>query len=264
MRFNAKTLVSGLLLMLSIHACYSPGTRFDAINIMHEQVEEQMKGLTVHTDLTVLGLEGRKLRLDACFYDIADSGRNKDLGGTSVFLSPVSDEDSFRDVTLFLPYSNLMHSLGSNGYRCKLILTDMDSGEDIAESDYQDFTVFYFKHFCPVCGGTGIIEYMPGDLLAPRYPCRTCDGSKFVEVGYGNLDGAFPVPAINPQSIPQKTRPRYVIEQDLREARERLADMYIDRENCTSVVLKPTYNSLIRNQEEYINRLEAELSASRR
>lgn len=34
---------------------------------------------------------------------------------------------------------------------------------------------------CPMCNGTGIFEFMPGDIMAPRYQCSGCNGSGRVD-----------------------------------------------------------------------------------
>ncbi len=34
---------------------------------------------------------------------------------------------------------------------------------------------------CPMCNGTGIFEYMPGDVMAPRERCTGCNGTGAVD-----------------------------------------------------------------------------------
>ncbi len=42
------------------------------------------------------------------------------------------------------------------------------SSRDNAKS--QSYTI------CPMCNGTGVFEFMPGDVRAPRYTCTGCNG----------------------------------------------------------------------------------------
>lgn len=30
---------------------------------------------------------------------------------------------------------------------------------------------------CPMCGGTGVFDYMPGDVMAPKQTCTGCGGN---------------------------------------------------------------------------------------
>lgn len=124
---------------------------------------------------------------------------------------------------------------------------------------------------CPMCGGTGVFELMPGDALSPRQVCQGCGGNKVVTaeqaqalanaqaqvnamMGGGGNGGYAPAPS---------GRSAYEIELDLRKAYELLASMQSEYENCTSVVAQSQYPQMIAEQREYIQRLEAELRNAR-
>lgn len=34
---------------------------------------------------------------------------------------------------------------------------------------------------CPMCGGTGVFDFMPGDAFAPKQQCSACKGSGMVD-----------------------------------------------------------------------------------
>ena len=41
---------------------------------------------------------------------------------------------------------------------------------------------------CPLCGGDGIYEYMPGDIFAPKEKCATCNGTGYVDAKKARKD----------------------------------------------------------------------------
>lgn len=119
---------------------------------------------------------------------------------------------------------------------------------------------------CPMCGGTGIFDYMPGDIMAPKVKCEACSGTgqcdaetaghlqqMFNDInimfdgGCGNYGGYGSV------------RSASEIEYDLQKAYDLLESMKNDYNNCSSGVLKAQYPSMIEQQEARIAQLEAEL-----
>lgn len=122
---------------------------------------------------------------------------------------------------------------------------------------------------CPMCGGTGIFDYMPGDVFAPKVECPSCQGHGVCDIkraqeaiqakaqaealmgggGYGGgYDGNY-----------SSGRSAYEIEYGLRKAYDLLQSMEEDYRNCTSGVIAAQYPSMIANQKERIRQLEAEL-----
>lgn len=119
---------------------------------------------------------------------------------------------------------------------------------------------------CPMCNGSGVFEFMPGDVMAPRQTCSGCQGKgqvdrataqKIIEAkqqiddmmgnnnGYDNSGGSG--------------RSANEIEYDLQKAQEQLADMIENRDNCDIYTLIPQWNQMIREQKERIAQLENEL-----
>ncbi len=119
---------------------------------------------------------------------------------------------------------------------------------------------------CPMCNGTGIFDFMPGDVMALKQTCGACNGSGMCDVNtaqqvmqakeqieamMGGGEGAY--------SSGGSGREAYQIEYDLKKAYELLEGMQQDYENCTSGVIRAQYPRMIAEQKERIRQLEAEL-----
>lgn len=121
---------------------------------------------------------------------------------------------------------------------------------------------------CPMCNGTGIFDFMPGDVMAPKQICSACNGNGVCDVntaqqvmqakaqidammgGGGSADG---------YSSGGNGRDAYQIEYELNKAYELLEGMQQDYENCSSGVIRAQYPQMIADQKERIRQLEAEL-----
>ena len=44
-------------------------------------------------------------------------------------------------------------------------------------ADYVDESESSQQVQCPMCGGTGVFELMPGDVMAPKQTCTGCGGN---------------------------------------------------------------------------------------
>ena len=73
---------------------------------------------------------------------------------------------------------------------------DEESSEEESESGTQASATQMVR--CPMCGGTGIYEFMPGDVVAPRVTCSGCNGSGAVtpEVAQELVNGKAQVDAM--------------------------------------------------------------------
>lgn len=121
-----------------------------------------------------------------------------------------------------------------------------------------------------MCQGTGSFSFMPGDIMAPVQTCSLCGGQRvctadeaeqFIQMKQ-NIDammngggGAY--------NRGGSGRSASAIKNDLRKARELLEDMEEDYHNSSSVVVRSQYPSIISNQKEYIEQLEAQLRNAR-
>ncbi len=125
---------------------------------------------------------------------------------------------------------------------------------------------------CPMCSGTGVFDYLPGDAFAPKEVCPACEGKgvcsteraqeaiqakaqaeAIMNGGYNNGGGYYNGGGYG------SGRSAYEIENDLRKAYELLESMEEDYRNCSSGVIKEQYPQMIANQRERIAQLEAEL-----
>lgn len=139
---------------------------------------------------------------------------------------------------------------------------DNGSENSITVDDEQQMYV------CPMCDGTGVFEYMPGDVMAPREVCQGCGGNKVVteeqaeaiiqtkEQAEAVMNGGTVGGNYNPGG---RGRSAYEIEMELKEAYELLEDMEYNYENCTGTVTASQYPIMITTQKLRISQLEAEL-----
>lgn len=147
-----------------------------------------------------------------------------------------------------------------------------NGGWSSAQSDDYDYSNSHQTQMvsCPMCGGTGVFDYMPGDAFAPKYQCPACNGNgvctaqqaqeaiqakaqaeAMMNGGYSS-GGGYSNGGGSGRSVEQ-------IEYDLRKAYDLLKSTQEDYNNCTSGVLKAQYPQMIADQKAYIARLEAEL-----
>lgn len=172
---------------------------------------------------------------------------------------------SFNTRTLFVGGIVLFISCGntpknsSNGN-----FLDGYSSDEANHSEYVEQTQMVI---CPMCNGTGIFEFMPGDVMAPKQTCGACNGSGVCDVNTAQqvmqakaqVDAMMGGNSSGDYSSSGSGRSAYDIEYDLKKAYELLESMEEDYNNCTSVVLKTQYPRMIADQKERIRQLEAEL-----
>lgn len=121
---------------------------------------------------------------------------------------------------------------------------------------------------CPMCNGTGIFDFMPGDVMAPKQTCGACNGNGVCDVNTAHqvMQAKAQVDAMmggggsaGGYSSGGSGREAYQIEYELNKAYELLEGMQQDYENCTSGVIRAQYPRMIADQKERIRQLEAEL-----
>lgn len=121
---------------------------------------------------------------------------------------------------------------------------------------------------CPMCNGTGVFDFMPGDMMAPKQTCGACNGSGMCDAntaqqvrqaqaqidammrGGGSVDG---------YKSGGSGRDAYQIEYELNKAYELLESMEEGYANSDGVVVRSQYPRMIADQKERIRQLEAEL-----
>lgn len=143
--------------------------------------------------------------------------------------------------------------------------TYSETEEDDYEQEAQMVT-------CPMCNGTGIFDFMPGDMMAPKQTCGACNGSGECDantaqqvrqaqaqidamMGGGGNAGSYSSGGIG--------RDEYQIEYELNKAYELLESMEEGYANSEGVVVRSQYPRMIADQKERIRQLEAELRNAR-
>ena len=121
---------------------------------------------------------------------------------------------------------------------------------------------------CPMCNGTGIFDFMPGDVMAPKQTCGACNGNGVCDVNTAQqvIQAKAQVDAMmggggsaGDYNLGGSGRDAYQIEYELNKAYELLEGMQRDYENCSSGVIRAQYPRMIADQKERIRQLEAEL-----
>lgn len=132
-------------------------------------------------------------------------------------------------------------------------------------ADYVDESESSQQVQCPMCGGTGVFELMPGDVMAPKQTCTGCGGNGIVTAETaqqimemkGQVDAMM---GVGSSSNGGGGKSVSDIQYELKKAYETLEGMEYDREMCTSVTLRPQYDRMIIEQKQRIAELERQLS----
>lgn len=139
------------------------------------------------------------------------------------------------------------------------------SSSELLESDNEEQEAQLVT--CPMCNGTGIFDFMPGDVMAPKQTCGACNGNGVCDVNTAQqvmqakaqVDAMMGGGGSAGYSSGGGARDAYQIEYELNKAYELLEGMQRDYENCTSGVIRAQYPRMIAEQKERIRQLEAEL-----
>lgn len=154
---------------------------------------------------------------------------------------------------------------------CNNMLTaynELNQFEEISQYNDAPFSLQSQKTVCPMCRGTGVFEFMPGDIMAPRMVCPGCSGNGLVTSAQARaiMKAKAQADALTGGTsygggydINDRGRSAYEIELDLRKAYDLLEDMERYSEQCSSSVLKIRYARMIVDQKARIRELEAEL-----
>lgn len=108
---------------------------------------------------------------------------------------------------------------------------------------------------CPMCGGSGVFEFMPDDLMAPRTTCTGCNGSGSVTPDVANeiINSKNQADVMmGTGSNNGSTKSASQLELEIKKAYETLAD----------VTLRPQYDRMIADQKQWIAKLEAQYYGS--
>ena len=146
-----------------------------------------------------------------------------------------------------------------------------DSYDDEVEADEPSAPVEEEKPqmvTCPACNGTGVFDFAPGDIMAPKQTCAGCNGTgvcsaetaeeliKVQQQVNGMMGGGSGGSGRSGRSISQ-------IQYDLNKAYDMLADLERNYANCDGIVASSQYPRMIADQKERIRQLEEELRNAR-
>ena len=134
-------------------------------------------------------------------------------------------------------------------------------------ADYVDESESSQQVQCPMCGGTGVFELMPGDVMAPKQTCTGCGGNGIVtaETAQQIMEMKGQVDAMmggGSSSNGGGGKSVSDIQYELKKAYKTLEGMEYDRDMCTSVTLRPQYDRMISEQKQRIAELERQLSVA--
>ncbi len=173
-----------------------------------------------------------------------------------------------KKLVILVGFMTLLVSLVSCESRSSKIKEIFDNEKDRAKGMYHEDQYLQSNQqmvVCPMCGGTGVFEFIPGDVMAPKQICQGCSGSGAVTAG----EAQQMINAINQMNAGGNTNGGYEtgnvyeIELALKKAYALLQDMEEQYETTTSGVTKAQYANMIIEQKERIAQLEAELRSAR-
>lgn len=116
--------------------------------IEHNTTMNNKSGITIHTDLNVKGMKGKKIEVLSYFYD---SGKNKMMGGVTGYktqsgqvshsytTTPSYESSHWEDFKLFIPYSALPSLSNNQTYYVTIRVFDVSSSEFINDKAYTAF-----------------------------------------------------------------------------------------------------------------------------
>ena len=127
-------------------------------------------------------------------------------------------------------------------------------------ADYIDESESAQQVQCPMCGGTGVFDFMPGDVMAPKQTCTGCGGNGIVtaETAQQIMEAKRQADVMMGGGGEEKSVSE--LQYELKKAYESLEGMVYDRDMCTSVTLRPQYDHMIIEQKQRIAELERQLS----
>ena len=127
-------------------------------------------------------------------------------------------------------------------------------------ADYADDSESLQQVLCPMCGGTGVFDFMSGDVMAPKQTCTGCGGNGIVtaETAQQIMEAKRQADVMMGGGGEEKSVSE--LQYELKKAYETLEGMVYDRDMCTSVTLRPQYDRMIIEQKQRIAELERQLS----
>lgn len=139
------------LVLMGIYFCqtsFAQSADIQDVWVDHNIIQDNKKGMSVHTKFSVRGMQGEKVECLVMFYDENKNKIKTEAAGYRTFpesfafvrslRTPKYNASTFQDVENFLPYSVLCFKEGKHKYYFRVFIVDMDS-YDLAVSDYYSF-----------------------------------------------------------------------------------------------------------------------------
>lgn len=155
LKYYCKHTLSILILLLCQITIQAQSAKISNINTQYDIYENLQRGMKISFRLDVSGMKGKKIEVDAWFYDRNGNTRTKNLGGADGYsaqnkqsvawktATPSYDNSYWESFSLFMPYSALLHRSGNNHYSFYIGVRKKDDSTILGESEYKDFTVNY-------------------------------------------------------------------------------------------------------------------------
>lgn len=140
--FSIK-LLSLILFLLSTNAVLAGSAKINRIWFDHGTVSNGESGITIHTDISVSGMNGKRIKVIAYFYDGA---KNKLMGGISGYKTksgqvcvskygtPKYNDSHYSDFSIFIPYRAIPLQVGKHNYQVSVNVQDVSLTSFIAEN----------------------------------------------------------------------------------------------------------------------------------
>ena len=153
-----------LLFFIYSFSAFGQSAKINKVWLEYETIKNGDRGMTIHADIDVKGMKGKKIECIAYFYN---SKKNKLMGGvsgyktksgqvcTSCYATPRYDSSNYKDFDIFMPYESLPFLVGEQTYYILVAVLDVSKGDFISDN---------WDYYVPFTG----IGNTPQDDLASR------------------------------------------------------------------------------------------------
>lgn len=139
-----------ILLLFSSFSVFSQSAKVNKVWLEHGTQKNGEKGMTIHADITVKGMKGKKIQGIAYFYN---SEKKKLMGGVngyktrsgqvcaSDYGTPSYEDSHYSDFDIFIPYNSLPLASGKHTYYVLVDVVDTEKNNFLSDNrNYVSFT----------------------------------------------------------------------------------------------------------------------------
>lgn len=129
---------------------FGGSAKVNKIWLEYGTIEDGKSGITIHSDLNVNGMKGKRIKIVAFFYD---NEKNKLMGGlsgyktkdgqvcSSKYRTPSYENSHYKDLDIFIPYNAFSFLSGKRNYYVSVRVYDISQSKYITENKiYTAFT----------------------------------------------------------------------------------------------------------------------------